>query len=58
MKKRLFLVILSDLGIFSHLWLFNMNGRLFITKKDCFWSFYQIQVFLVICGFLSGTGGF
>ena len=40
MKKRLFLVILSDLGIFSHLWLFNMNGRLFITKKDCFWSFY------------------
>ena len=58
MKKRLFLAILLDLGIFSHSWLFIMKGRLFITKKDCFWSFHQIQVFLVICGFLSWTGGF
>ena len=57
-KKRLFLIILSDLGIFNHLWLFNMNGRLFITKKDCFWSFYQIQVFLVICGFYQERAAF
>jgi len=41
-EKRPFLAISSDLGIFSHLWFFLMNGWLFITKKRPFWSFYQI----------------
>ena len=31
MKKRQFLAILSNFGIFSKLWLFIMNRRLFIS---------------------------
>ena len=37
----------------GHLWLFIMNRRLFIMKKDRFWPIYRISVFRVICGFLS-----
>jgi hypothetical protein len=45
------LAILSDFGVFSHLRLFIMNGRLFMMKKGLFWPFHQISVF-------SGVGGF
>jgi len=35
-EKTLFLANSSDFGVFSHLWLFIMNGRLLSRKKDCF----------------------
>ena len=55
--KRPFLAILSDSGLFSHLWLFIMNGRLRNMKKRPFLAiladsgvFHQI---LVIGGFVT-----
>jgi len=46
-EKRPFLAILSDCGLFSNLWLFIMNGRLFITKKK------TVLVFLSDLGVFS-----
>jgi len=43
--KRPFLAILSDSGLFSHLWLFIMNGRLFSMKKRLFSHFIRFRCF-------------
>ena len=60
-EKTLFSAISSDFGVFSHLWLFIVNGRLFIMKKTLFSAIssnFGILSFQVICGFGNRTGGF
>jgi len=44
-EEKPLLASLPDFGILTHLWLFIMNGRLFIIKKDRFWQFYPISAF-------------
>ena len=52
-RFRFFFRILVFFSFFEYFLVISVICGFLSRKKDCFWPFYQILAFLVICGFLS-----